>query len=334
MARRSADMSGIMDWWRKLSSFTECRARPAGPPPPTNIDLYDVLRITPGASHDEIKQAFRSLALMFHPDRNPDDPVAAKRYVEITTAYAILGDEVQRAAYDRLRAKVAPPPPPPSSNYGIVPREEEEAVQEPKKEVAKTPLPKPVSNISLWEVLCSKGEEETEQTFEMFTPKTPRPPKIPSAENQFDWMTPSHKRVPLTPGVDIPPPNELFYFIEHEWPLEWVWDIARNGRHTQEFYKTKAIAIDALGGAGDNPAEWDLAELFGIPTRQVDEFVRHRGRQAFFGEILFPILDQVTQIMGKLKPVDLPGQFFAHWDSAGKVMLLIYAEDVGRRPWE
>ena len=324
MARRSADMSGIMDWWKK-------KEQPRlGPPPPTNIDLYDVLRLDPGASHDEIKQAFRSMALMFHPDKNPNDPVAERKYSEISTAYAILGDEVQRAAYDRLRAKLVPPPPPPPIYRGMVPRS---ATEEPKKDIVKAPPPKPI----MWEGMFSKSEEKKKpqgSVFDIFAVEAPRPPNIPSAENPFSWTAPFHKKVPLTPGIDTPGPQELFYLIEHEWPLEGIWDTVRQGRHTQEFYKTKAMAVDALAGGGTEPAEWGIADMFGIPKRQVDEFVYHRDRNAFFGEILHPIFDHVTQIMGQLKPADLPGQFFIDWDAQGKVLMLVYAENVGRRPWE
>lgn len=332
MARRSADMSGIMDWWKKK----EQPRQPAGPPPPTNVDLYDVLRLNPNASHDEIKQAFRSMALMFHPDKNPNDPVAERKYAEISTAYAILGDEVQRAAYDRLRAKAAPPPPP--VYRGMVPRPTptEKTREEAKKDIVEAP-PQPISQTSMWEGMFSKPEEKkgpTGSVFDMFAVEAPAPPEIPSAQNPFSWAAPFHKKVPLTPGIDTPGPQELFYLIEHEWPLTEVWDIARQARHSAEFYKTKAIAIDALAGGGTEPAEWGIAEMFGIPKRQVDEFVYHRDRNAFFGEILHPIFDQVTQILGQLKPADLPGQFFIDWDAQGKVLMLIYAENVGRRPWE
>jgi curved DNA-binding protein CbpA len=332
VARRSADMSGITDWWKKKEP-----QQPAGPRPPAHIDLYNVLRITPSASNEEIKAAFRSLALMFHPDRNQDDPVAAKKYTEISTAYAILGDEVQRAVYDRMRAQAAPPPPPPPIHRGIVPRPETREEPRQAKKEEKAPVKEFPSQTTLWEVMFSRPEEGKRPTgspFEMFAQEAPRPPEIPSAQNPFSWAVPFQKKVPLTPGIDTPSPQEMFYVIENEWPLAEIWDIARQGRHSQEFYKTKAIAIDELAGAGASPAEFDSADMFGIPARQVDEFVHYRDRNAFFGEILHPLFDQVTKIMGQLKPADLPGQFLITWDTTGKVLMLIYAENAGRRPWE
>lgn len=330
-------MSGITDWWKKKKEPRQ----PAGPPPPVHIDLYDALGITPSASSDDIKAAFRSLALKFHPDRNQGDPAAAKKYTEISTAYAILGDEVQRAAYDHARAGAppapAPPPPPPPVRRDIVPRPgtPEEPSRQAKKE-EKAPAKEPPGQMSMWEMMFSKTEEKkgpTGSLFDMFVQEGPPPPEIPSAQSPFGWAAPFHK-VPLTPSIDTPASNELFYFVEHEWPLEGIWDTVRQGRHTEEFYKTRSMVVDVLGGGGQTPAEWDMADMFGIPKRQVDEFILNRDRQAFFGEILHPIFDQVTQFMGQLKPADLPGQFFIDWDATGKVLMLIYAESVGRRPWE
>jgi len=63
---------------------------------------YKVLGISRGASQEEIKKAFRSQAKAHHPDRNPDDPEAERRFVEINEAYDALSDPQKRAAYDRF----------------------------------------------------------------------------------------------------------------------------------------------------------------------------------------------------------------------------------------
>ncbi len=65
-------------------------------------DYYAVLGVSKEASLEEIKKAFRGLALEFHPDRNPDDPAAEQRFREATEAYKTLSDAEQRARYDRL----------------------------------------------------------------------------------------------------------------------------------------------------------------------------------------------------------------------------------------
>src|SRR6476469_8821811 len=65
------------------------------------LDLYQRLGLKRGASEAEIKKAYRSLAKQLHPDRNKDNPNAAKRFGEVTQAYDLLSDKDKRARYDR-----------------------------------------------------------------------------------------------------------------------------------------------------------------------------------------------------------------------------------------
>ena len=65
------------------------------------LDLYQRLGLKRGASEAEIKKAYRSLAKQLHPDRNRDNPDAAKRFGEVTHAYDLLSDKDKRAQYDR-----------------------------------------------------------------------------------------------------------------------------------------------------------------------------------------------------------------------------------------
>jgi DnaJ-class molecular chaperone len=65
------------------------------------LDLYQRLGLKRDASEAEIKKAYRSLAKQLHPDRNTDNPDAAKRFGEVTAAYDLLSDKDKRAQYDR-----------------------------------------------------------------------------------------------------------------------------------------------------------------------------------------------------------------------------------------
>ena len=64
-------------------------------------DFYEVLGVDRGAAADDIKKAYRKLAIKFHPDKNPDDPTAEDKFKEAAEAYSILSDENKRARYDQ-----------------------------------------------------------------------------------------------------------------------------------------------------------------------------------------------------------------------------------------
>ncbi|MBU3698473.1 MAG: molecular chaperone DnaJ [Candidatus Kapabacteria bacterium] len=64
-------------------------------------DYYEILGLQRGASGDEIKAAYRKLAMKYHPDRNPDNPEAEAHFKEAAQAYDVLGDADKRARYDQ-----------------------------------------------------------------------------------------------------------------------------------------------------------------------------------------------------------------------------------------
>ncbi|MEM9835172.1 MAG: molecular chaperone DnaJ [Bacteroidota bacterium] len=65
-------------------------------------DYYEVLGVSKSASADEMKKAYRKLAMKYHPDRNPDDKAAEEKFKEAAEAYEVLSDADKKARYDRF----------------------------------------------------------------------------------------------------------------------------------------------------------------------------------------------------------------------------------------
>lgn len=68
-------------------------------------DYYNVLGVSRDASSDEVKKAYRKAALKYHPDKNPGDATAEKKFKEISEAYEVLSDEKKRQVYDQYGAE-------------------------------------------------------------------------------------------------------------------------------------------------------------------------------------------------------------------------------------
>src|SRR6476661_8013346 len=64
-------------------------------------DYYEILGVSKGAAADEIKKAYRKVAMQYHPDRNPGDKAAEEKFKEAAEAYEILSDTDKKAQYDR-----------------------------------------------------------------------------------------------------------------------------------------------------------------------------------------------------------------------------------------
>lgn len=68
----------------------------------TKRDYYEILGVSKSASADEIKKAYRKVAMQYHPDRNPGDKSAEEKFKEAAEAYEVLSDQDKRAQYDRF----------------------------------------------------------------------------------------------------------------------------------------------------------------------------------------------------------------------------------------
>merc|ERR1719427_867751 len=67
---------------------------------------YDVLSVDREANDDEIKKSYRKLALLYHPDKNPDNPEVVELFREVQSAYDVLSDKQERAWYDKNREAI------------------------------------------------------------------------------------------------------------------------------------------------------------------------------------------------------------------------------------
>src|ERR1700761_8849189 len=65
-------------------------------------DYYETLGVAKNAAADDLKKAYRKLAMQYHPDRNPGDKDSEHRFKEVSEAYDVLKDDQKRAAYDRF----------------------------------------------------------------------------------------------------------------------------------------------------------------------------------------------------------------------------------------
>jgi len=353
---------GVFEWFRKPGpSVPTPPPQPSGRPPfplPTE-DLYEIFGVQPNASEERIRQAFKEQALKFHPDRNPDDPIAERKYREISEAYRILMDPQMRAAYDRWRsgrpAPAAPPRPPPATMYPVpVPQPPEEAApQRPGGPRVPTP---PASMVPAapprapgpWETMFGPVAEQQPSAAAFFAPFPPtsresrpsaappppfaRPPSPPFAQPPMQPQVPSpiYQR-PMPPALaqmDLPSVQEVAQLIYHTWPLEEIWGIARAERQRPAFAQSGVIHVDQIAGFRPGAVEYELGEDLGLPPWFIEQYLSHgrAGFEALWNQIFAPMFQIVTAAFDGLKPDDLPGKFGIDIDQQGTRADLMYSE--------
>ena len=65
-------------------------------------DFYEILGVNKSSSQEEIKKAYRKVAIKFHPDKNPDDKAAEEKFKEAAEAYEVLSNPEKKQKYDRF----------------------------------------------------------------------------------------------------------------------------------------------------------------------------------------------------------------------------------------
>jgi molecular chaperone DnaJ len=99
------------------------------------MDCYNTLGVARNATTEDIKTAFRKLALKYHPDRNPGDPTSETEFKDVSNAYEILSDVAKRSEYDIKgfvgRIPSAPPPPRPKPKQQTKPKAQPEPSEQP-----------------------------------------------------------------------------------------------------------------------------------------------------------------------------------------------------------
>lgn len=106
-------------------------------------NLYAVLGLNPSADKKEIKSAYRTLVRKYHPDVNKGNKSSEKMFIEITQAYDVLIDEVQRKKYDYIRGYNQPKeePPPPKTESSPPPKAQKQQEQQAKQAYSNNPPP-------------------------------------------------------------------------------------------------------------------------------------------------------------------------------------------------
>lgn len=136
------------------------------------MSFYKILGLQPAATADEIKKAYRSLALAYHPDRNPGDKEAESMFKRVQEAYDTLSDLNSRARYDLTLPKIKAKPKTESrkSQYKTKAEREAEAWRLYREEAARgfTVADAPPPKVDLWGEPISNAKKKEPEFVDVF----------------------------------------------------------------------------------------------------------------------------------------------------------------------
>ncbi len=158
--------------------------------------LYDALGVSPRASDDEIKKAYRKLARRYHPDVNPGDDSAEQRFKEISAAYEVLSDPDKRRAYDEFGAD--------ATKMGFDP-EQARAYREWQRQASRTRRPSGGGSMDMDDILSQLFGDQAGVAFRGSDIQAELPTDFRSAlaggERSLTFSDGRSLRVRLPPGV-------------------------------------------------------------------------------------------------------------------------------------
>jgi curved DNA-binding protein CbpA len=310
-------MSGLFDFWKKKPAGGGEAPRASSRGVPTGVDLYALLEVSPNATEEEIRRAYRKVAAKYHPDRNPGNAEVYQRFLDITKAHEILTNATLRAKYDQAFKASAPKPKfqYPSTRFA----EEHERRQEGPQAAQNAPesTQAPTGPQDPWDIMFSPSPDKVQPIYTAFPESEEPGEKTPMP---YDVWFP--RRIP----VSMPPRQKILYQLQDRLPLKDIWQFIRNNRGDPRFQASKTIVVGTLAGAGINPAEQDLAELIGASFEEIAAYVEEKGLARAWRNVLNPLGEQAMLALDYLKPEDLPGYFYMEWDPTGKVLELLYTE--------
>jgi hypothetical protein len=303
-----ARMDGIFDFWKT-------REAPQG----VHRDLYTILEVSPSASSEEIRAAYRRLAARYHPDRNPGDESAYEKYLEITKAHDILSDPDKRDKYDRgvrgAKREERPVESGALSTHFQKPRRTERPHETQPQEAAKAkPGKKKPTLVDLIEP--EKGYEyDAPLRHDLLRPQAPRRPQR-SLEEVFAEQS----------VVVAMPSRETLLAAVGQLELPKIWDYIRKYRQDPDFLKSGSLVVGPIGPANSRSIAEDLAWISGASLEEIVAYIQANGLGQAWEDVLAPLAQQAVLAMDHVRPSDIPGYFRMDWDPSGRGLELIYSE--------